>query len=81
VLGFASRIGLLRSGLLLFAVYGKDGRPHAVVPKVSQETLEEMIGTTHWRFKFFRYKFWKVGFIKDNGSSDQHFSFKVALDE
>ena len=70
-------LDFLRSGLLLLAVYGKDGQPHGVVPKVSQETLEEMIGDRHaLAFQVFQYRFRKVGFIKDNGSPDQHFSFK-----
>jgi CRP-like cAMP-binding protein len=53
--------------LLLLARYGKDDRPHAVIPKLSQETLAEMIGTTRSRVNFFMNKFKKLGFIKYNG--------------
>lgn len=53
--------------LLLLARYGKDDQPHAVIPKVSQETLAEMIGTTRSRVNFFMNKFKKLGFIKYNG--------------
>jgi CRP/FNR family cyclic AMP-dependent transcriptional regulator len=53
--------------LLLLARYGKQDQPHAVIPKVSQETLAEMIGTTRSRVNFFMNKFRKLGFIKYNG--------------
>lgn len=53
--------------LLLLARYGKDDAPHAVLPKISQETLAEMIGTTRSRVNFFMNKFRKLGFIKYNG--------------
>ena len=53
--------------LLLLARYGKDDKPHAVLPKVSQEPLAEMIGTTRSRVNFFMNKFRKLGFIKYNG--------------
>jgi CRP/FNR family cyclic AMP-dependent transcriptional regulator len=53
--------------LLLLARYGKDDRPHAVLPKMSQETLAEMVGTTRSRVNFFMNKFRKLGFIKYNG--------------
>ncbi|MGB2672146.1 MAG: Crp/Fnr family transcriptional regulator [Candidatus Acidiferrum sp.] len=53
--------------LLLLARYGKEDLPHAVLPKVSQETLAEMIGTTRSRVNFFMNKFRKLGFIKYNG--------------
>jgi len=53
--------------LLLLARYGKDDSPHAVLPKISQETLAEMIGTTRPRVNFFMNKFRKLGFIKYNG--------------
>jgi len=54
--------------LLLLARYGKEDRPHGVLPKLSQETLAEMIGTTRSRVNFFMNKFRKLGFIKYNGS-------------
>jgi CRP/FNR family transcriptional regulator, cyclic AMP receptor protein len=53
--------------LLLLARYGKEDRPHGLLPKVSQETLAEMIGTTRGRVNFFMNKFRKLGFIKYNG--------------
>jgi CRP-like cAMP-binding protein len=53
--------------LLLLARYGKEDRPHGLLPKVSQETLAEMIGTTRSRVNFFMNKFRKLGFIKYNG--------------
>ena len=53
--------------LLLLARYGKEDQPHGVLPKMSQETLAEMIGTTRSRVNFFMNKFRKMGFIKYNG--------------
>ena len=53
--------------LLLLARYGKEDEAHGVIPKVSQETLAEMIGTTRTRVNFFMNKFKKLGFIKYNG--------------
>jgi CRP/FNR family cyclic AMP-dependent transcriptional regulator len=53
--------------LLLLARYGKEEKPHWSVPKVSQETLAEMVGTTRSRVNFFMNKFKKLGFIKYNG--------------
>jgi CRP/FNR family cyclic AMP-dependent transcriptional regulator len=53
--------------LLLLARYGKEDQPHGVLPKVSQETLAEMIGTTRARVNFFMNKFRDLGFIKYNG--------------
>jgi CRP-like cAMP-binding protein len=57
----------LARALLLLARYGKDDQPQGVLPKVSQETLAEMIGTTRSRVNFFMNKFRKLGFIKYNG--------------
>jgi CRP/FNR family transcriptional regulator, cyclic AMP receptor protein len=51
--------------LLLLARYGKDDQPHGVLPKVSQETLAEMIGTTRSRVNLFMNKFKKLGFINN----------------
>jgi CRP/FNR family cyclic AMP-dependent transcriptional regulator len=53
--------------LLLLARYGKQGKPQWDIPKVSQETLAEMIGTTRPRVNLFMNKFKKLGFIKYNG--------------
>jgi CRP/FNR family cyclic AMP-dependent transcriptional regulator len=53
--------------LLLLARYGKEDQPHGVLPKMSQETLADMIGTTRPRVNFFMNKFRKLGFIEYNG--------------
>jgi CRP-like cAMP-binding protein len=53
--------------LLLLARYGKEDEPQRVLPKVSQEMLAEMVGTTRSRVNFFMNKFRKLGFIKYNG--------------
>ena len=57
----------LARALLLLARYGKQDRPVRVVPKVSQETLAEIIGTTRSRVNFFLNKFKKLGFIEYDG--------------
>jgi CRP/FNR family transcriptional regulator, cyclic AMP receptor protein len=53
--------------LLLLARYGEPETPHRTLPKVSQETLAEMVGTTRSRVNFFMNKFRKLGFIEYNG--------------
>jgi CRP/FNR family cyclic AMP-dependent transcriptional regulator len=53
--------------LLLLARYGKEDHPHRLLPKIPQETLAEMVGTTRSRVNFFMNKFKKLGFIKYNG--------------
>jgi CRP-like cAMP-binding protein len=53
--------------LLLLARFGKEGEPDAVIPKISQETLAEMVGTTRSRVSFFMNRFRKLGFIHYNG--------------
>jgi len=53
--------------LLLLARYGKQDIPHHVLPKLSQEMLAEMVGTTRSRVNFFMNKFKKLGFIEYNG--------------
>lgn len=53
--------------LLLLARYGKEDSLQNVLPKVSQEMLAEMVGTTRSRVNFFMNKFRKLGFIKYNG--------------
>ena len=53
--------------LLLLARYGKQDKPARAVPKVSQETLAEMVGTTRSRVNFFLNKFKRLGFIEYNG--------------
>lgn len=57
----------LARALLLLARYGKQDKPQRVVPKISQETLANMIGTTRPRVNFFLNKFRKLGFIEYNG--------------
>ena len=56
--------------LLMLAHFGKEGVPEAVVPKISQETLAEMVGTTRSRVSFFMNRFRKLGFIKYPGGDD-----------
>ena len=58
--------------LLLLAHFGKDGKEELVIPKISQETLAEMIGTTRSRVSFFLNKFRKLGFIDYNGGMRVH---------
>jgi len=53
--------------LLLLARYGKQEQPQRLLPKVSQETLAEMIGTTRTRVNLFMNKFKKLGFVHYNG--------------
>ena len=58
--------------LLLMARYGRNEDPHQVVPKISQEVLAEMVGTTRSRVNFFMNKFRKLGFIDYNGVLKVH---------
>jgi CRP/FNR family cyclic AMP-dependent transcriptional regulator len=60
--------------LLLLAHFGKEGTPETVVPKISQEMLAEMIGTTRSRVSFFMNRFRKLGFIHYNGGLQVHSS-------
>lgn len=60
--------------LLLLARFGKEGTPESVVPKISQETLAEMVGTTRSRVSFFMNRFRKLGFIHYNGGLKVHSS-------
>jgi CRP/FNR family cyclic AMP-dependent transcriptional regulator len=57
--------------LLLLAHFGKEGTPETVSPKVSQETLAEMVGTTRSRVSFFMNRFRKLGFVDYGGSELQ----------
>ena len=57
----------LARALLLLARYGKEEEAHRVLPKISQEVLAEMVGTTRSRVNFFMNKFRKLGFIDYNG--------------
>jgi CRP/FNR family transcriptional regulator, cyclic AMP receptor protein len=58
--------------LLLLAQFGKSGKPETTIPKISQETLAEMIGTTRSRVSFFMNRFRKLGFIRYNGGIQVH---------
>jgi CRP-like cAMP-binding protein len=49
--------------LLMLAHFGKEGPPETVIPKISQETLAQMVGTTRSRINFFMNRFKKLGFI------------------
>ena len=60
--------------LLLLANFGKEGRPEPIVPKISQETLAEMVGTTRSRISYFMNKFRKLGYVSYNGSIEVHSS-------
>jgi CRP-like cAMP-binding protein len=55
--------------LLLLAHFGKEGVPQTVIPKISQETLAEMIGTTRSRVSFFMNRFRTMGFVEYDGGS------------
>lgn len=60
--------------LLLLAHFGKEGTPETVIPKINQETLAEMVGTTRSRVSFFMNRFRKLGFIHYNGGLQVHSS-------
>jgi CRP/FNR family transcriptional regulator, cyclic AMP receptor protein len=62
----------LARALLLLAQFGKEGAPETVIPKISQETLAEMVGTTRSRINFFMNRFRKLGFIEYNGTLTVH---------
>ncbi len=58
--------------LLLLAQFGKESKPETVIPKISQEVLAEMIGTTRSRVSFFMNRFRKLGFIEYDGEIRVH---------
>ena len=58
--------------LLLLANFGKDREPEPILPKISQEVLAEMIGTTRSRVSFFMNKFRKLGYIEYNDTLEVH---------
>jgi len=58
--------------LLLMAEFGKPGEPETLIPKISQETLADMIGTTRSRVSFFMNRFRKLGFVEYNGRIRVH---------
>jgi DNA-binding IclR family transcriptional regulator len=57
--------------LLLLAHFGKEGKPETVIPKMSQETLAEMIGTTRSQVNIFMNRFRDMGFVDYNGKGLQ----------
>jgi len=65
--------------LLLMAEMGKPGDPEQYIPKISQETLGEMVGTTRSRVSFFMNRFRKLGFIEYNGRIRVHESLLNAV--
>jgi CRP/FNR family cyclic AMP-dependent transcriptional regulator len=65
--------------LLLLAHFGKEGKSEPVLPKISQETLAEMIGCTRSRVNGFMNKFRKLGFIEYNGGLHVHSSLMNLL--
>jgi CRP/FNR family cyclic AMP-dependent transcriptional regulator len=65
--------------LLLLAHFGKEGRSEPVVPKISQETLAEMIGSTRSRVNGFMNKFRKLGFVDYDGGLRVHSSLMNLL--
>ena len=58
--------------LLLLARFGKEEEPDSVIPKISQEVLAEMVGTTRSRVNFFMNRFRELGFIDYNGGLEVH---------
>jgi CRP/FNR family transcriptional regulator, cyclic AMP receptor protein len=58
--------------LLLLAHFGKDEKLEVAIPKISQETLAEMVGTTRGRVNFFMNRFRKLGFVRYNGELEVH---------
>jgi CRP-like cAMP-binding protein len=58
--------------LLLMAEFGQPGEPETLIPKITQETLAEMVGTTRSRVSFFMNRFRKLGFIEYNGRIKVH---------
>jgi CRP-like cAMP-binding protein len=65
--------------LLLMAEFGKPGEAEQFIPKISQETLAEMVGTTRSRVSFFMNRFRKLGFIEYNGRIKVHKSLLNAV--
>jgi CRP-like cAMP-binding protein len=68
--------------LLLMVNFGKEGKAEPILPKISQETLAEIVGTTRSRVNFFMNRFRKLGFIEYNGGLEVHSSLlNVVLHE
>src|SRR5947207_15524607 len=60
--------------LLLRANFGKESKIESIIPKISQETLADMVGTTRSRISFFMNQFRKLGFVNNNGGLNIHSS-------
>jgi len=60
--------------LILLAHFGKDGKPEVAIPRISQEMLAEMVGTTRSRINVFMNRFRKLGFVRYNGELEVHSS-------
>ena len=58
---------------------GKEGKSEAIIPKISQEQLAEMVGTTRSRVSFFMNKFRKLGFLEYNGGVHVHSSLLTVV--
>ena len=69
----------LARALLLLARYGKQDKPQHIVPRISQETLSEMVGTTRSRVNGFMNKFKRLGFIEYNGNRDAGLQINSSL--
>ena len=69
----------LARALLLLARYGQQDKPRQTVPKISQETLSEMVGTTRSRVNFFMNKFKRLGFIEYDGDLDAGIQINSSL--
>jgi CRP/FNR family transcriptional regulator, cyclic AMP receptor protein len=65
--------------LLLLAHFREDGKPEAVIPKINQETLAEMIGTTRSRVSFFLNRFRKMGFVHYDDRWHVHRSLRTVV--
>ena len=65
--------------LLLLANFGKEGKPEPVIPKMSQETLAEIVGTTRSRVSFFMNRFRKMGFIDYKDGLEVHSSLLTVV--
>ena len=71
----------LARSLLRLAHFGKEPRPESVIPKVSQETLAAMVGTTRPRVSYFMNKFKKQGFVDYNGTIVVRSSLNAVLQD
>jgi CRP-like cAMP-binding protein len=65
--------------LLLLANFGKEGQPELVIPKITQETLAEIVGTTRSRVSFFMNRFRKLGFIEYRGQHSRRLEVHSSL--